>query len=277
MFSSLKRNDEEAWEDFFNHAKIFRKEMCDSTIITVPVSASAATFKTQNYMRIFGTKSQSTKKRSTFERIKKKLSYKNTERKNIDQRIFWRCQNIYLCKGQFSFGVINAPCVISIGHSPIDIYITREVYPNYFLPMSTINFSKKELLPLKTFKINHPFILICKTISLFKVHLDDNNFKLDYEFLTMPSIQQAPKEEDSGISEIAPPTPQQDVYMPVTSPVTPANSHFPSIASLASTPMNSPKPWKDCISFRSISSVSYIPIYDQDYEEDFINYNHKNC
>ena len=183
MFSALMKNDEEAWELFFDNADLFRKEINDDLISTSPVASSASTFKTQGYMKKFATRCQLTKKRISFRNIRLKLEPKALERKNVDQRLYWRCDDIYLCKSNFSFGVVNSPCIITVGHSPIDLYFTSEQFPNFHLPLSAKHFIKREVAPNKKYKINHSFILVCKTISLFQIEIE--NFNLDCETCTL--------------------------------------------------------------------------------------------
>ena len=185
MFSALMSNNEESWEQFYDCCRVYRKELVGANISTVDVEDCASIFKTQKYMKKFATTLQTNKKLITFDKVRRKLATKNLIRKNVDQRIYWKCDNVYLVKGHFTFGVINAPCKITNGHSPIDLYTTNETFfPNYNLPLSGRNFKRTELLPYECAEISQPFILISKTITLFQIEIE--NFVLDRVFVPVP-------------------------------------------------------------------------------------------
>ncbi|KAG8176010.1 hypothetical protein JTE90_007007 [Oedothorax gibbosus] len=66
MFSALEKNVEDAWDQFFDFANVYRKECVDDIIFTVPIEENVR--RTHGYMKKFATTALENKKNITFER-----------------------------------------------------------------------------------------------------------------------------------------------------------------------------------------------------------------
>ena len=171
MFHSLQIDNNTAWDEFLECSEIFKSEVNEETRIIhfTKQKPTQNIKKTHPYIRKNCIKKKIVEKQINFNRVFNKLKFKTTQRKYVDQRLFWKYNNIFLCKGRFTLGVINVPSILSVGHSPVDLYLLPNSYPDYYLPESSRFFKKHEIAPYTTSEITGPFILICKSICLFEL------------------------------------------------------------------------------------------------------------
>lgn len=178
MFSQLVNN--ESWTRFFANSQVYHCALENGSIVKhVQVERTAAIIRTENYMKNEALESKT--KMCDFFHVIKKFSNSKTVRKNADQRLFWKVDNVYLVKRFFTFGFLTPKSAITIsnGKAEMDIYIAKHhSFDIGYLPLSSHGFTRYTLLPDHEITLTQPFILLAKRICIFKLecHNDVSEF-----------------------------------------------------------------------------------------------------
>lgn len=180
MFSRILQKDNVAWAYFFENAHPHIQTVNEhQQVVNILKNKDELVKRTQNYMMKLATSDVNATELKGFTHVLKHLRNSKTVRKNVDQRLFWILNDIILCKKYFTLGVLNAEdgmaYIITTGKVEMDIYLTDYTFDNYYLPESSMFFTKDVLLAEECYILTKSFILVASKHCLFKIRYEPLN------------------------------------------------------------------------------------------------------
>lgn len=196
LLSSLTQRKAKSWKLFFKTCVLQRLIISNFLVQTEYVENTKQIAKTENYTSKACFMNEKRKKDYIFHHIVKRLSAdgKTENRKNVDQRLFWKLNDIFLVKRYFTFGlqtpVDGVAHVIETTTASMDLYYCEKWNDTYVagkLPTAGEDlFSKQTLAPKTAYYIpnNVFYILVATQITLFSF----SELSMDSDFSGMTCI-----------------------------------------------------------------------------------------